>query len=642
MKRKMSAGGRRPLVDRLESRSYLTAVSFSGPTVVSGVDDITGIATGDLTGNGQSDIVVAGVAPGTTNPVLGIYLSMSGTFSTPTLIPLNDPTGGVAIGDFLGNGHQDIAVIDGPIIDLFLNDGSGNFSQGVGAGLMDSGDTSMAVGDFLKNGMQDVAVVDPTANQVQIFNSNVGISNGVMYQDLASSGAPVSVPSPTKVVVGDFNNDGFPDLAILSSASPNSIYVAMNNGQGGFDTPIQYSLGTNIQSISDLAVADFSGSTLPDIIGLGTESGTGVSVATVLLNQGGGVFTAGSPVSVSAGGLLAVTGTFSGSGNQDFGSINSTGGLDILPGNGAGGFGQDQQVFTTELATPTTQAVAGDFTGDGRPDIAYISSAGGFGVLLNTTGGSLMPPLISGTPSTLTAKIVGPLPTAPVVAGVKIKAIREKVVLTNTASTTVKGPVSVSLLLSANTAGSTADPVLATLNIHRLTLKSHKSATEVVTIKAPLPSSANGSYYQIALVTDPSKLQSAAASSSTFSVVQPFVDLSGAFTKVPPSAQTGRPAPFSFNVTNGGTISAVGPLEIKIYASASGLIDSGAVEIDDLNLKHVSIAPGKPLRIRLSKTIAQSTAGKYFVILNVDPANTFHESNLANNTIVSPSAVVVG
>ena len=93
MKRKSSAGGPRPLIDRLESRSYLTAVSFSGPTFVTDIDNITGIATGDLNGDGQSDIVVAGTSSGTSNSVVAVYLSKSGTFGTPTLIPIADQPG---------------------------------------------------------------------------------------------------------------------------------------------------------------------------------------------------------------------------------------------------------------------------------------------------------------------------------------------------------------------------------------------------------------------------------------------------------------------------------------------------------------------------------------------------------------------
>ena len=130
------ADTRWPLVHSLESRLCLSAV-FTTPEFVAGIDSTTGIAAADFNGDGKTDIVVAGDSAGTSNAVVAVYLNQNGSFSTPTLIPISGTTAGITTGDFLGNGHQDIAVVDASTnqLDVFLNDSAGNFSQGAGASL---------------------------------------------------------------------------------------------------------------------------------------------------------------------------------------------------------------------------------------------------------------------------------------------------------------------------------------------------------------------------------------------------------------------------------------------------------------------------------------------------------------------------
>ena len=69
--------------------------------------------------------------------MVGVYLNQNGSFGTPTLLPFSGTPAGIAAGDFLDNGHQDIAVVDSSsnTLDVFLGDGAGNFTPGVGASL---------------------------------------------------------------------------------------------------------------------------------------------------------------------------------------------------------------------------------------------------------------------------------------------------------------------------------------------------------------------------------------------------------------------------------------------------------------------------------------------------------------------------
>lgn len=610
------------MAERLEPRSYLSA-SFSGPTYFSGVNAVTGIAAADFNGDGLTDVVVAGTLPGdSTASVLGVYLKTSGGFGTPTVSPLSGSTGGVATGDFTGKGKQDIAVVDSSdnTLDVFLDDGAGDFSLAAGAALGGSGgDTAIASGDFNHDGKIDLAVADPVDNQVIILFSNGDGSFTVESR--------ITVPDPQKIVVADFNGDGAADLAVLSGQSPGSIYVALNSGGGTFGVPAAYSFGTGMGTATDIAAADFNGDGRTDLVGVGSAAGGASGLAGVLLNQGSGTFGAANDLPLPGNPLAVVTGNFSGSGNDDIAAFNSSDGLDILPGAGDGSFGVDQSIFTAQFSTPGIQAVAADLNGDGLPDIALVSPVEGtFGALLNTSGGIA---------SSVTPSLSGPLPAAPLVAGGKIKPISQTVTLTTSAA--FKGSVTVDVQFSSTGTFDSNNATVATLT-RNLNLKAGRSQKFVVTIKS-LPSGLVGAYHLVAQLTDPSGATSTAASATTVSIVAPTIDLSGSIAATPASAKAGRKTTITFSVANGGTIAVNAPLPVDVMASTTGNIDSTAVTIDEFS-RHVLIQPGKTIRLQAVVTMP-TTAGSYYLIIELDPQNTLNDMNLSNNTFVSLRPILV-
>ena len=199
-------------------------------------------------------------------------------------------------------------------------------------------------------------------------------------------------------------------------------------------------------------------------------------------------------------------------------------------------------------------------------------------MILDTSGVVIPPP--PGT-SALVPAIVTSLPTTAVVAGIKLQPIHEKVTVTNSGSTKISGATTLSLLLSTDTTADSTDPTLATIKLPHLSLKAHKSTTVMLTIKS-LPAGSLGASHLIAMVTDPSKNQNSAASSTTLTAVAPIVNLSGVFTLVPTSMTVGHHATLAFNVTNAGTIPAAGRLEMKVFVSESGALDAQAIQIADV------------------------------------------------------------
>jgi hypothetical protein len=261
------------------------------------------VAVGDFNGDGIPDLAVAFVRS-------GVSILLGNGNSGFSAAPGSPPATGsypvfVAVGDFNGDGIEDLAIANETSnnITVLLGNGSGGFTPAVGSPIaVGTGPTSVAVGDFNGDGNQDLAIVSTEGNSVTIL-----LGNGV-GEFTAAAGSPYSVPFPQSLAVGDFNGDGFQDLAIANGY--NNVTVLLGNGSGGFAS----SLGrftTDLSPVS-IAVADFNGDGIADIV-TANEAGND---ATVLL--GGKTSTnsalSTSPLTVNFGQPVSLTLTVSDAG----------------------------------------------------------------------------------------------------------------------------------------------------------------------------------------------------------------------------------------------------------------------------------------------------------------------------------------
>jgi hypothetical protein len=223
-----------------------------------GVINVSALITGDFNGDGKQDFIAAGESFGV--PGFDVYLGNgNGTFNSGTLIPTADTKiTALGAGDFTGSGALDLAVVgsDGSV-DIFLQDGLGDFSPGASANAGKS-PSAIVVGDFNGDGKADLAIANSGDNNVTVL---LGDGNG----NFTPNASPATGVKPASIALGDFNGDGIVDLAVANSGA-NTVTVLLGKGNGAFtvepalttgSTPIALAAGNfNGEDVSDLAVAN--------------------------------------------------------------------------------------------------------------------------------------------------------------------------------------------------------------------------------------------------------------------------------------------------------------------------------------------------------------------------------------------------
>jgi hypothetical protein len=118
----------------------------------------------------------------------------------------------------------------------------------------------IVAGEFTGDGHTDLAVVNPGANDVSVL---LGNGDGT-FQPPVNYAAGTD---PHSVVAGDFNGDGHTDLAVTSNGSVDastgtyipgtgSVSVLLGNGDGTFQPPVTYAAGDGAGA---LVAGDFTG-----------------------------------------------------------------------------------------------------------------------------------------------------------------------------------------------------------------------------------------------------------------------------------------------------------------------------------------------------------------------------------------------
>lgn len=293
------------------------------PPYEDGASPYTGpaIAVGDFNHSGHPGLAVGMYQ----NEAAAILIGKgNGTFATSTAAFADSqgmPTFGVEAADFNADGNLDLALINdflgpSPVV-LGYSDGAFNAAGNLTTQRFPMG---AAVGDFNGDGWLDVAVA--AGGTTKYPDSGVAVSVGSGDGTFTSAiGSPFLLgKNLSAIVAGDFNGDGKLDLAV-TDADTNSVYILLGNGDGTFQTPITIPVGNDPDAI---VAGDFNNDGKLDLAVANYNDNT----VTLLLGNGDGTFTQapGSPYAVGKGPDAIAAADFNGDGKLDLAVVNSTDG----------------------------------------------------------------------------------------------------------------------------------------------------------------------------------------------------------------------------------------------------------------------------------------------------------------------------
>ncbi len=263
-----------------ETPAAQVAPPFAGPTSYAAGNDPTAVVVRDVTRDGKPDLVVVNEFLNTVSVMPG---QGGGVFGAPTSYAVGTLPVAVAVGDFNADGRLDLVVANqsSNTVSLLLGQVGGtfgaatNFATGTGPG-------SVTVGDLNRDGKLDIAVANYFSNSVSVLLNQTPSGGPLAFTAATNFGVG---SHPRCVAVADIDVDGKLDLVSANSFS-NTVSVLLNQtpdaGSAAFATAVNHDVGVDPYSV---AVADLSGDGKPDLAVTGI-----LSIVSVLLGQGGGVF----------------------------------------------------------------------------------------------------------------------------------------------------------------------------------------------------------------------------------------------------------------------------------------------------------------------------------------------------------------
>ena len=353
------------------------------------------IASADLNGDGHRDLVVTETA----NDRLAILLSHGdGTFAAPLRFPCGHLPQGLALADFNGDGWIDVAT--GLTSDVAPAQTSGlAVLLGRGDGTLDApilrsgGETHTRVvqGDFNEDGRVDLASDNSINANISVF---IGTGDGHF-------GPHTRFPTglgPNGLVTGDVDGDGHLDLVVASSPydpidpqgtrQTPKLTILHGLGNGDFEAP-RFVDDFPMSTESHLILADLNGDGIPDIAGASDLR----NEVRVFLGLGLGAFAPPLLLPVGYPPVTIAAGDFDMDGRLDLLTGTAYSDLDLMAGDGTGHFAPPRRFGIAQAADLLVE----DFNGDGVPDVA-LANPDALASLMLSGPGSQHPPVAQAGP----------------------------------------------------------------------------------------------------------------------------------------------------------------------------------------------------------------------------------------------------
>ncbi len=354
-------------------------------TDYSDADNVTGMATADLDGDGDNDIVVTD----TENSYAIVYLNNGGTFSYSSDYSVGSNPRAVSLADVDNDGDIDIMTLNSSSnnVSVLLNNGSGSFAS--------------AVNYSASSGLYDIKNADINGDGYTDILLTKGYFAALLNNGDGTFGSLVNFSTFSYSYLGydldlaDMDGDGDLDAVQVASSNNPPMQVIYNDGNGDFTSNELYYLET---SISDVVTADFDQDGYPDI----AVTDYSDNVVKILTNNGDGTVDSTASISVNSSPQALTVGDYDGDGDLDISVYHQYQQyISIILNDGSGNFGTATTYQTNQLTSDYPVLVSADFDGDGQIDIA-VPYGSGFNVMIPSpppAAPSVASSLNFGTPS---------------------------------------------------------------------------------------------------------------------------------------------------------------------------------------------------------------------------------------------------
>jgi hypothetical protein len=331
----------------------------------------SGIAVGDLNGDGRAEVIISNSTSAIINVFRNTHTGSGFAFATKTNLTVPSGATAVIADDFDGDGKLDIAASSSSAgkVALFRNTTVSDISF---ATRVDSsaGSTIQAIasGDLDGDGKPEIVVANSAASTVSILRNTSTVGNLVFANRLTFA----TGSSPFSVAIGDIDGDGKLDI-VSGNAQAGTISVLRNTSTIGaitFATKVDFTsggfpFGANLGDVDedgklDVLIADQGANKL--VIHRNTStSGTPSFATKVEFN------TANAPFRVAVGDL-------DGDGKVELVvSNNSSNSISLFKNNSTSGTLSLATKVDFATATAPFASMIADLSGDNRPDIAVVN-----------------------------------------------------------------------------------------------------------------------------------------------------------------------------------------------------------------------------------------------------------------------------
>jgi Bacterial Ig-like domain (group 3)/FG-GAP-like repeat len=362
------------------------------------------MASADFNGDSKADVLVLNRNNVGTSPSSLLVLpgDGKGNLGSPIISSINLAPTMVVTADMNHDQKPDAVMIglgidENPKVSVLINQGNGTFAaeQDYTIGVA----SSLAVGDFNGDGFMDVAVSEGAAGVFVLL----GQSNGSL-----GTAKQIDASNAVDVIAGSLTADGRTDLIVVvggvAGSQAGALIVYMGNADGSFTAAPAPTTSAATYSVAGLGDLNKDGKL--DLIVAGALAGTNSNPGTLnlytLLGKGDGTFQAANtlPLVDSAPTSLALA-DFNKDGNVDVTLGDPNNYTEVLLGNGDGTVSEGLMALGQRPATVSTA----DLLGNGYAEVLAGLPTGGLAVFLNSTvwTAATPPPTLAASTTALSA-----------------------------------------------------------------------------------------------------------------------------------------------------------------------------------------------------------------------------------------------